>query len=99
MIHSRKNTPTEVFEFAHRLRSENTKIPLISVPTSYNKTTEEELSKHGFNVVIYANQMLRASYPAMRLVAEKILAEGRSSGVDQNIISIKEILNLIPGTK
>ena len=46
---------------------------MISVPTSYNKVHEEELIEKGFNIVIYANHLLRASYPAMKSVAEDIL--------------------------
>ena len=69
------------------------------MPSTYNKTTEDELSKNGFNVVIYANQMLRAAYPAMYKVAESILKNGRSYEVDEDLIKIKKILELIPGTK
>ena len=59
----------------------------------------DKLIDNGFNIVIYANHLLRASYPAMKYVAEKILMDSCSSGVDKDIISISEILNLIPGTK
>ena len=51
------------------------------------------------NIVIYANQMLRAAYPAMYNVAESILKNGRSFEVDKDLIKIKKILELIPGTK
>ena len=68
------------------------------MPTSYNSVTEEELSQSGFNVVIYANQLLRSAYPAMYNAAKSILENGRAYEVDQNLMSIKEILNLIPGT-
>ena len=48
-------------------------IPLVSVPSSYNQVKENKLVDNGFNVVIYANHMLRAAYPAMSNVASKIL--------------------------
>jgi len=57
------------------------------------------LAKNGFNVVIYANQMLRAAYPAMQSAASKILKYGRSKEIDKQLISIEKILELIPGTK
>jgi len=57
------------------------------------------LENNGFNIVIYANQMLRAAYPAMQKVANKILKHGRSKEVDKDLISIKKILELIPGTR
>ena len=98
MIHSRKSNPEEIFRFSEILRKNHKNIPLICVPTSYNSVTEEELSQSGFNVVIYANQLLRSAYPAMYNAAKSILENGRAYEVDQNLMSIKDILNLIPGT-
>ena len=72
---------------------------MVAVPSSYNSVTEEELADKGVNVVIYANQLLRAAYPAMKQVAESILKNHRSLECDNSLMSIKEILNLIPGTK
>ena len=60
---------------------------------------EKEFQKWGVNIVIYANHMLRSSYPAMNKVAVEILKNERSSDVDDDCMSIKEILELIPGTK
>jgi 2-methylisocitrate lyase-like PEP mutase family enzyme len=99
MIHSRENTPKEVFRFAKIFRKEFPNIPLVAVPSSYNKVREKELIKKGFNIVIYANHMLRASYPAMKNIALSILKNKRSYESDKSLLSIKEILNLIPGTK
>lgn len=99
MIHSRRSQPDEVYEFARIFRSEFPHIPLVCVPTSYNQATEQELAAHGFNVVIYANHLMRAAYPAMKRVAHEILINGRSSEVDSQLISISEVLELIPGTK
>jgi phosphoenolpyruvate phosphomutase len=99
MIHSRKNGPDEVFEFARIFRSDFPSVPLVCVPTSYNTITEDELAAHGFNIVIYANHFLRAVYPAMQRVAHDILRHGRSAEVDVQLMSINEILALIPGTR
>ena len=99
MIHSRERTPDEVFEFATMFRAEWRATPLICVPTSYSSVTEEELAEHGFNIVIYANHLLRAAYPAMQRVAREILRNGRSAEVDADLMSINEILQVIPGSK
>jgi len=99
MIHSRRKEPDEIFEFAKLFRSAYPSIPLVCVPTSYNQVYDHILREHGFNIVIYANHLLRASYPAMREVANSILLHGRSAEVDDQLISINEILELIPGTK
>lgn len=98
MIHSRQKSPKEVFDFAKQFRSEYPDVPLVCVPSSYNSVKEEELIDNGFNIVIYANHLMRASYPAMKKVANSILENERSKEVDSEIISIKEVLELIPGT-
>lgn len=99
MIHSREKTPDEIFEFCEKYQAFETRVPLVAVPTSYNKTTDEALGAAGVNIVIYANHMLRSAYPAMYQAAESILTHGSSAKLDSQCISIKEILNLIPGTK
>ena len=99
MIHSRQKSPNEVLEFCKILRGYNENIPIVAVPTSYNQITAKELSQAGVNVVIYANHMLRAAYPGMMNVAKSILENDRSKEAEENLLSIKEILNLIPGTK
>ena len=53
------------------------------------------LIKNGFKIVIYANHMLRAAYPAMQFAAKKILENSRAFEIDKKIIPIKEIINLI----
>lgn len=69
------------------------------VPSSYNQVTEDELQARGVNIVIYANQLLRSAYPAMVDTAKSILTHQRSAECDERMLSIKDILELIPGTK
>jgi phosphoenolpyruvate phosphomutase len=99
MIHSRTKDPAEIFEFCDLYGQLPNRKCLVVVPSSYNTVTEDELAEHGANIVIYANQLLRAAYPAMKSVAESILTHHRSYECDSQLMSIKEILNLIPGTK
>lgn len=99
MIHSRQKNPDEIFEFLTRFRSEDTNTPVVVVPTSFNEVSAKELGQKGANIIIYANHMLRAAYPAMKEVAEGILKFDRSKEVEDKCMDIKEILNLIPGTK
>ncbi len=99
MIHSKLNKPTEVFKFAEKFRNTNSKTPLIVVPSSFSAVKENELINHGFNIVIYANHLLRASYPAMLNTARMILKNGRAKEAEKKLMKIKEILELIPGTK
>ena len=68
--------------------------PLVAVPSTYSSVKEEELISSGFKVVIYANHLLRAAYPAMEKVALEILKNKRSFEIEKKIISIKKILIL-----
>jgi phosphoenolpyruvate phosphomutase len=99
MIHSKEKSGLDIKEFCEKFRKLNKNTPIVVVPSTFNHISEEEFSKWGVNIVIYANHMLRASYPAMVEVAKAILANGRSSDVDHLCMPIKEILELIPGTK
>jgi len=99
LIHSRRKTPDEIFEFCDLYAKLERRPPLIVVPSSYNQVTEQELIDRGERVVIYANHLLRAAYPAMMDTARSILEHGRSKEVDSKLLSIKDILELIPGTK
>lgn len=99
MIHSRLKSPDEVFDFAQRFRATKPNVPLVCVPTSYNNVYFSNLQGAGFNVVIYANHLLRASYFAMRSVAQGILRHERTQEVEGECLAIKDILELIPGTK
>lgn len=99
MIHSRQKEPGEIFQFCKHYNKFSMRVPLVVVPSSYNKVYEEELVNAGTKIVIYANHMLRAAYPAMLRVAESILKHGRSHECEKQCMSIKEILNLIPGTR
>ncbi|MDA9366610.1 phosphoenolpyruvate mutase [Pseudomonadales bacterium] len=99
MIHSRKKDPAEILEFCRQYAEIANRKTLVVVPSSYNSITEDELEEAGANVVIYANQLLRSAFPAMQSTAQSILKHSRSLECDESMLSIKEILNLIPGTK
>ncbi|KOX14236.1 phosphoenolpyruvate mutase [Nocardiopsis sp. NRRL B-16309] len=94
MIHSRRKVPDEVLEFAHRFRKSFPAVPLVSVPTSYNSINAEQLREAGFNVVIYANHMLRASMKAMSSVAESILVHDRTLEAEPYCSDVKDLLNI-----
>ena len=95
LIHSKEKTPAEIFSFAREFRKSKNFIPLVSVPSTYSKVYEKDLIKNGFKLVIYANQLLRAAYPAMQFTARKILENSRAFEIEKKIIPIKEIINLI----
>ena len=100
MIHSKNKDGMDIKEFCQRFREKDDHTPIVAVPTTYNQFTEEELAEWGINVVIYANHMLLSAYPAMVKCAERILETSRSLEASEEFcMPIKQILNLIPGTK
>jgi len=99
MIHSKNKDPKEIIEFMQRFREKDKITPVVVVPSSFNTVTIEEFEEMGVNVVITANHMLRAAYPAMLKVAKSVLENGRSLEAEPDCMSIKEILEFIPGTK
>lgn len=95
MIHSRKKDPAEILTFCDRFRQEDAATPIVVVPSSFNSVTEEELRRHGVNIVIYANQLTRSAFPAMEQTAKDILKYHRALEVDDRLMPIREILTLI----
>ena len=98
MIHSKDKSPKEIIKFADKFKNKFPNIPLVAVPTSYNKTKEDQLKNVGVNIIIYANHLLRAAYPAMANTALEILKNKRSYEAEKKLLSINKILKLIPGT-
>lgn len=97
MIHSRQKDAGEILDFCRQYQDLDLRVPLVAIPTTYNYITEDELAGAGVNVVIYANHLLRSAFPAMASAAQSILQHGRSREIDPELMSINEILNLIPG--
>lgn len=99
MIHSNKRDPDDLFAFVEAYKSLCQKVGrspiLVSVPTTYNQYSEKDLVKSGFNVIIHANQLLRASHKAMKEVAAQILEDGRSYDADSQVSPVKEIFQAV----
>ena len=95
LIHSKADNPNEIFKFSKIFRKSKYYKPLIAVPSSYSKTYEKSLITNGFSLVIYANQLMRATYPAVIDVAKSILKNQRSFEVEKKITPIKKIISLV----
>ena len=95
MIHSRKKSPDEILQFCDIFRKRDQNTPIVVVPSSFNVVTEEELAAHGVNIVIYANQLTRSAFPAMKQTAVDILQYHRAKEVDSRLLPIKDIITLI----
>lgn len=96
MIHSRKKDPSEIQEFIERFRLEDPATPIVLVPTSFNSVKEEEWKERGANIIIYANQLMRAEVPAMQKAAESILHNHRAQECDEILMPFNDIIRLVP---
>jgi phosphoenolpyruvate phosphomutase len=96
MIHSRRKSPDEIFDFCDAFRSEDSGTPITVVPTTFFETTEEELASHGVNIVIYANHLIRSAFPAMKKAAESILTFHSAKEAERFCLPIREVLEIIP---
>ena len=95
MIHSKEKNPKQIFEFSKKFLKTKFAKPLVAVPSTYSRTYERELIKNGFNIVIYANHLLRSSYFSMVNTAKQILKNKRSFETEKSISPLNEILELI----
>lgn len=90
LIHSKKNSPEEVFEFADTWKGN---IPLVVVPTTYSNVKTDEFISHKIKMVIYANQTLRSAYSSMLDTLKKIKNDDLSN-LDKEISSMEKIFEL-----
>lgn len=96
MIHSRQTDGKEILQFAEQYNLLPNRKPLVAVPTTYPDLTLQQLENAGFNIVIYANHLLRSAYPAMQKTAMSILQHGRAKECESSLMPLSELLKLIP---
>ena len=95
MIHSKSPNADEILDFIDEFRKLYHDVPIVVVPTTYNQISFDELINRGANIVIYANQLIRSSYPSMIKTAEAILKDGNSFSIENEMLPIKEIISMI----
>ena len=91
LIHSKKNDPSEIFEFTEMWKGS---IPLVVVPTSYPSVSLDELISHKIKMVIYANQSLRVAHAAMSRVLKEINQSKSLTDVNEKMSSMEQIFHL-----
>ena len=91
LIHSKKRTPDEIFEFADSWKGD---LPIVVIPTTYDTVCIDDLISHKIKMVIYANQTFRVAHASMsRLLNEMFKAE-RISDVKEKMSSMEKIFEL-----
>ena len=97
LIHSRDKTLAEIDGFLGAWSGFG-KIPLVAVPTLFPTFSSAQLYDRGFNLVILANQPMRAAVGAIEATLAKLAVEGRASDVEDDIVPVNHIFDLV-GTK
>ena len=95
MIHSKNEDGAEIMEFAKHYNRFLDRKPLIAVPTTYPSVPLTQFNRAGFNIVIYANHLLRSAYPAMHETAVSILRHQRAAEAEKNLMPLHDLLKLI----
>jgi phosphoenolpyruvate phosphomutase len=68
-------------------------VPVIVVPTTYYAISATELQRLGAAMVIYANQGLRSSLPAMENTFRAILHEGNTASIESSLWPVSRIIS------
>ena len=97
LIHSRDKTLREIEGFLSSWQGVG-RTPLVAVPTLYPSFSSAQLYERGFNLVILANQPMRAAVGAIEATLEKLAVAGRASDVEGDIVPVDHIFELV-GTK
>jgi len=91
LIHSKQNTPDEIFEFSE---SWGGTLPLVVVPTSFPTVKLDELISHRIKMIIYANQTLRVTHAVISKLLKQLKNSASISDVSEDMSSMKEIFQL-----
>ena len=91
LIHSKQNSPSEVFEFSE---SWGGTLPLVVVPTSYPTVKLDELISHNIKMIIYANQALRVAHASISKILKQLRNSASISDVSEDLSSMEEIFQL-----
>ncbi|WP_306368975.1 isocitrate lyase/phosphoenolpyruvate mutase family protein [Nocardiopsis sp. CC223A] len=91
LIHSKIAEPDEVYAFREAYDGD---LPVVVVPTTYNRVTAVELEERGFAMAIYANHALRSAIRAMRETLHRIIDDGTTFHIEPEIAPLKEVFDL-----
>jgi phosphoenolpyruvate phosphomutase len=94
MIQSRADNLADLFKFCHAYSRLETKTPLLSALPGYDSLNENQLVEAGVQVIVYPDQLLRASYTNMVKTAKALLVH---SHVDKSGLPVSEISDFVSG--
>ena len=90
-VHSRKESPDEIFEFLKRWKG---KIPIMIIPTAFPTVTLDELKSHGVRMVVYAHQTTLAAFAAISDVVKQMSEIKSLSELNAKMASMDDLFKL-----
>ena len=94
LIHSRDKTLVEIDTFLDRWKSKSP-VPLVAVPTLFPTFSVDELHHKGFQMIIFANQPMRAAVASIERTLETLQRTRKASSVDDSISSVDHLFDLV----
>lgn len=94
LIHSRDKTLSEIEGFLESWQGLGS-VPLVAVPTLFPTFTAEELHEKGFQMIILANQLMRASVQAMEDTLKTMSEKRNAASVDGGIATVPHIFEIV----
>ena len=90
-VHSRKESPDEIFEFLKQWKG---KIPIMIIPTAFPTVTLDELKSHGVRMVVYAHQTTLAAFAAVSDVVKQLSKINSLSDLNAKMASMEDLFKL-----
>jgi len=90
-VHSRKESPDEIFEFLKRWKG---KIPIMIIPTAFPTVTLDELKSRGVGMVVFAHQTTLAAFAAVSDVVKQLSKINSLSDLNTKMASMEDLFKL-----
>ena len=90
-VHSRKESPNEIFEFLKRWEG---KIPIMIIPTAFPTVTMDEIKSYGVRMVLFAHQTTLAAFAAVSDIVKQLSKINSLSELNTKMASMEDLFKL-----
>jgi len=90
-VHSRKESPNEIFEFLKRWEG---KIPIMIIPTAFPTVTMDEIKSYGVRMVVFAHQTTLAAFAAVSDIVKQLSKINSLSELNTKMASMEDLFKL-----
>ena len=90
-VHSRKESPNEIFEFLKRWKGN---MPIMIIPTAFPTVTMDELKSYGIRMVVFAHQTTLAAFAAVSDIVKQLSKIDSLSELNTKMASMEDLFKL-----